>query len=93
MAVNGSAHFLNPPWIAAQHIKAELRDHGLNAAADAIVIWLQGVLEAASGGIFGGNVELQRTGAVKMPCCIAGHPTGSIGSGRSTAPAQQKIGE
>jgi hypothetical protein len=39
------------PRIAAQHIKADPGDHGLNAAGDAIVIRLQLALETTSGGV------------------------------------------
>jgi hypothetical protein len=31
------------PWVGLQHTKAVARDHGLNRAGDAIVMWLHSV--------------------------------------------------
>jgi hypothetical protein len=43
---------MKTPLSAAQHIKTMSGDHGLNRAADGIVIWLQSVPKSSSGSVF-----------------------------------------
>jgi MFS family permease len=87
MAVDGKAHFEHPSD-CAQHIKAGPRDHGLNAAGDAIVIWLQDALETASGGIPPVNLELQRT-RVRSKCPVALPNTPQVASDQADQQGRQ----
>jgi hypothetical protein len=51
---------MKTPLSAAQHIKTMSGDHGLNRAADVIVIWLQLAWESSSGSVFLEPMLLQR---------------------------------
>jgi len=51
---------MKTPLPTAQHIKAMSGDHGLNCAADVIVIWLQLALESSSGSVFPEPMLLRR---------------------------------
>src|SRR6202790_4505320 len=80
------------PSVAPQHIKTVVGDHGLNCVGDTIVMGLQFASKNTIRRHPYADAELQRTRPAKMPSCIAGDPTGSIGSGRSTGPANHHRG-
>jgi MFS family permease len=76
------------PRIAAQHIKAGLGDHGLNAAGDAIVIRLQVALETTSGGV--PPVESQVAAhAMRTKCPVALPDTPQVALGEADQQGRQ----
>src|SRR6202165_5555536 len=80
------------PSVAPQHTKTVVGDHGLNCVGDTIVMGLQFASKNTIRRHPYADAELQRTRPAKMPSCIAGDPTGSIGSGRSAGPANHHRG-
>jgi hypothetical protein len=62
-----------------QHTKTKAGDHGLNRGGDAIVIAVR--FKNGIRGHLSGCSIAAHAGTAKMPSCIAGDPTGSIGAG------------
>src|ERR1700686_23827 len=82
------------PSVAPQHSKTVVGDHGLNRVGDAIVMGLHELPRRRQAASARRMPIAAHAGPDddKMPSCIAGDRTGSIGPGRSAGPANHHRG-